>query len=95
VIVQTVNGPRLFVTRKQMRETLAIEDEQNYKFAIELLIAERYLKPHRRKTSPAHGFVLGEGWSHEHVLWLRKAARGLLVDAGVHSGGARISVNLL
>jgi hypothetical protein len=42
-----------------MRRVLDLPEAQ-YLQAIELLVEERYVKPLRRKTSPAHGFVLGE-----------------------------------
>jgi hypothetical protein len=84
MLIQTAEGSRYFLTRQRMRETLALPDVQ-YAAAIELLVADGHIRPHRRNRSPAHGFVLPEGWSSEHRLHLRRIARNLLADQGIRT----------
>jgi hypothetical protein len=83
VIVETQHGQRWFIERHRMRAVLAIEDEVRYGRAVALLVEEEYIRPHRRKTSPARGFVLGADWDGGHELHLRRIARNLLADHGL------------
>jgi hypothetical protein len=82
MLTQTRNGPRYFITRSRLRETLGLSDVQ-YAVAVELLEAEGLIRPHRRNRSPVHGFLLPEGWSSEHRLHLHRIARNLLSDQGI------------
>jgi hypothetical protein len=83
MLIQTAHGPRYFISRSRLRETLDLPDVQ-YAAAIELLEAEGYVRSHRRNRGPGvHGFVLPEGWSSEHRLQLRRIAKNLLADHGI------------
>lgn len=90
MLIQTADGPRYFVSRSRLRETLALSDVQ-YAAAVELLEAGGFVRRHRRNRSPAHGFVLPEGWSSEHRLHLRRIARNLLADQGIRTEDPSLS----
>src|SRR4051812_29254590 len=84
---------RIFLSRARLREVLAIEDEQVFRAARDLLLEAGLLTRHRRNRSPAHGYLLPPQWGAEHVLHLHRRARALLRETGyVEDGGGRIRV---
>ena len=91
LLIQTTDGPRYFLTRSRMRETLALPDVQ-YAAAVELLAAVGLIRQHRRNRGPGvHGFVLAEGWSSEHRLHLRRIARNILSEQGISTEDPRFT----